>query len=47
MTMLSRNNPYGHFSSLASPCFNLLFHGAQLEPDEGGDSDDDLVWAEV
>ena len=34
MDVLSNSNPYGHFSSQGSPCFNLLFQGMNLDDDD-------------
>nr|KAG5693733.1 hypothetical protein BaRGS_002116 [Batillaria attramentaria] len=41
--MLSRSNPYGHYSNPASPCNSLLFEGTGIadEDDEWWDDDDD------
>ena len=39
MATLSKTNPYSHFNTPGSPCFNLLFRG--LEGDGGDDEDDD------
>ncbi|XP_062513556.1 E3 ubiquitin-protein ligase RNF14-like [Corticium candelabrum] len=38
MAVLSRNNPYGHFNSPGSKCYNLLFQGIDL------DDDDDILF---
>lgn len=39
MEVLSMSNPYQHFNSQKSPCFNLLFQGMDL-----GDDDDEVVF---
>ena len=43
MSTLSRSNPYQHFNSLNSSCFNKLFEGI----DEDDDDDDDDEWWNV
>ncbi|KAK7097998.1 E3 ubiquitin-protein ligase RNF14-like [Littorina saxatilis] len=40
-TLLSRSNPYSHFSTRGSPCFERLFEGIQLDDDMWLDEDDD------
>ena len=42
MATLSRSNPYQHFNSLGSECFNRLFEG--VEDDDDDDDDDDDWW---
>ena len=44
MTVITADNPYTHFNSMSSPCFNKLFLGADLDRD---DDDDELLWHEV
>ena len=45
MSTLSRSNPYQHFNSLNSSCFNKLFEG--IDEDDDDDDDDDDEWWNV
>ncbi len=40
LSMISKINPYHHFSDPRSPCFNRLFHGVVID-------DDDDDWLEM
>ena len=43
MTVITTSNPYTHFNSLSSPCFNKLFHGARVD-DPPLDDELQLMW---
>ncbi|XP_028322213.1 E3 ubiquitin-protein ligase RNF14 [Gouania willdenowi] len=40
MAVLSKVNPYSHFNSPQSPCYNSLFHGVDMNDDE------DAFWSD-
>jgi len=47
LSVITENNPYSHFNSTKSPCFNKLFLGIDVnrdvDVDVDGDDDDEFV----